>query len=373
MDDHDAVTPPPAFARSGARGEWVACRYADVQAILGDERFEVPPASDAGRVGTISWLRASVSRFVNGPEHRSRRADAVAELRTLRPDELRTSAHRRASDALAQAAKPGDRLDVMALLSRRVPMTVMASALGIARAQDAADAVIRIAAGYFPGSDPAAERLADTATAQLVVLLGLDDGGPGPAVGHLSGQAGTAGRPSGQASTVGCPSGQASNSPANLDVIVARIALMVQGCDATAGLIGNALHFLQDTGDAAAGWPTAAVLDEVLRYRPVLRASRRVAAKPASVNGSQVLAGDRLICNIEVANADPAATGAVTLPSLTFGYGVRPCPGQPQALALATGVIEAVRDACAFLPGHDVECEPAQPLRIPQRLEVVLR
>jgi cytochrome P450 len=326
---------PPSFARSGRSGEWIASRHDDVQAILADGRFGVPEAGPAGPVGTISWLRASVSRFANGAEHQRRRACAVTELRPLRPHQLRRAACRRATTAIRQAAPPGGRLDVMALLARRVPMAAMAGALGIARAQDAADAVIRIAGGYFPGSDAAAERLADTATAQLVVMLAPDDAGP--------------------------------PDPAMLDVAVARIALMVQGCDATAGLIGNALEFLRDAGDQVAGWSTSALLDEVLRSRPVVRASGRVARQPVRVLGRSVRAGDRVICDIEAASTGQAPA------SLTFGYGVRPCPGRPQALALATGVIEAVRDLCAFLPGQVVAPEPGHPLRIPARLEVVVR
>ncbi len=335
----DTVQVPPAMARSGP-GEWVACRYADVRAILADSRFEVAEADPAGPVGTIAWLRASVSRFVNGAEHRERRARAVTELRPLEPAELRRAARRRGGAAMNAAARPGGRLDVMALLARRVPMAAMAAGLGIACPEDAAEAAIMVAAGYFPGSDPQAEQTAGPATARLVNML----------------------------------------SPAGRDVIAARIALMVQGCDATAGLIGTALHRLQETQQGCADWPTPAVLDQALRLSPVLRASRRIARVPVSVNGARVGAGDTVVCNVEAANRDPAASGQPddpdlpdhARPSLTFGYGVRPCPGEPQAVALATGVIEAVREACTFLPGQRIEYEQS-PLRIPRRLEVVLR
>jgi cytochrome P450 len=366
---------PPAFTGSGTAGEWIARRYHDVQAILSDDRFEVPTAGPPGAVGTISWLRASVSRFVNGPEHRRRRSRAIAELTPLRPAELSRAAHERAGAALRQAASPGERVDVMALLARRVPVAVMADALGVARAaQDAADAVIAIAAGYFPGADPATQRSADQATAQLVALLALDDTAPGQPPDR-PGQAGP-GVPGPGGPGPGGP-GQPPDGPgqAGLDVIVARIALMVQACDATAGLIGTALHFLADAADPVAGWPTAAVLDEVLRHRPVLRASRRVARAPVSLGSLQVEPGDVVVCDVETANVDAAAPapGHPLPPVLTFGYGVRSCPGRPQALALATGVIEAVRDACAFHPGQPVDYEPDQPLRIPRRLEVTLR
>jgi cytochrome P450 len=337
MADDDVAQPPPPVARSGAR-EWTARRYADVLAVLADSRFEVPAAAPAGPAGTLSWLRASVPRFANGAEHRQRRARATAELRLLAPGQLRRAAYRRAGAAMTAAAGPGQRFDAMALLARRVPMAVMAAGLGITCQQDAADAAITIAAGYFPGSDPEAERRAGAATARLADLL----------------------------------------SPAGADVTAARIALMVQGCDATAGLIGLALHLLQDTRQACADWPADAVLDQVLWLSPVVRASRRTARVPVRVNGgTRIGAGETVVCEIEAAHRDPAApgycaSGGAIPPDLTCGSGLRPCPGRAQALALAAGVVAAARERAAFRPGQRVEYEPS-PLRIPARLEMVLR
>jgi len=337
MADDDVIQPPPPVARSGAR-EWTACRYADVLAVLADSRFEVAGAGPSGPLGTLSWLRGSVSRFANGAEHRQRRARAVAELRPLDPGRLRRAAHRRTAAVVTAAARPGQPFDAMALLARRVPMAVMAAGLGTTCPRDAADGAITIAAGYFPGSDPQAERRADAATARLADLL----------------------------------------SPAGADVIAARIALMVQGCDATAGLIGLALRLLQDPRQACAGRPAGAVLDQVLWLTPVVRVSRRTARVPVRVNGgARVGAGDTVVCDIEAAHRDPAAPGysacgAAVPPGLTFGSGLRPCPGRAQALALAAGVVDAVRERGTVLPGQPVEYEPS-PLRIPARLEVALR
>ncbi|HEY2578302.1 MAG TPA: hypothetical protein VGI74_18515 [Streptosporangiaceae bacterium] len=65
MADKDpGWTPPPPLARSGAAGDWVASRHADAVMILSDATFEVPEAGPPGEVGTISWLRASVSRLL---------------------------------------------------------------------------------------------------------------------------------------------------------------------------------------------------------------------------------------------------------------------------------------------------------------------
>jgi cytochrome P450 len=330
----------PAFARSGPAA-WLACRYADVQAVLADDRFGVAEAGAAGPVGTISWLRASVSRFSNGAAHQRRRALAVTELRRLDPAELRSAAERRARQRLSAVGRAGQRVDVMALLAREVPVATIASGLGLADDQEAAAAVISASAGYFPGADVRTRRRADAATARLVDLLG----------------------------------------PGEPEVIVARIALLVQGCDATAGLIGAALQLVRDMPEAAAGRPADAILAEALRYRPPLAVIRRVARVPVEFRGFRVLAGHTVGCSIEAANRDPAAfeeplgfdPGRPRQPSLTFGYGVRPCPGSAQALMLAAGVVDAVRERCDLAPAGPADYEPSAALRIPRRLEGVLR
>ncbi len=101
-------------------------------------------------------------------------------------------------------------------------MAALAAALGIADAEGAACAVPVVAAAYFPGTDAdqgrtgqgrtgqgrtgqgrtGRERAADLATAELARMLG----------------------------------------PGREEVTAARIALLVQACDGTAGLIGEAIH-----------------------------------------------------------------------------------------------------------------------------------
>lgn len=333
---------PNAFSKSAAQSEWVASRYRDVQAVLADERFEVVTFPEGGPVGTIGWLRASVSRFINGAEHQRRREHAVAELRRLDPEQLRSAAYRRSRAALRRAGQPGERIDVMLLLARRMPMAAMAANLGIADPDRAAEQVIAVAAGYFPGSDAPNQRAAEQALAQLVSIL----------------------------------------EPAELELIVTRIALMVQACDGTAGLIGITLHILQDAAPAGADprWSTDSLLLEALRRRPPLRASRRVVREPMTFRGQQLAAGAMVVCDVEVANQDPSVFHDPSRfdpdrrgpASLTFGYGVRPCPGQAQALGLAAGVVDAVRESCLCLPGEPVAYEPSQALRVPARLEVML-
>jgi cytochrome P450 len=340
MTAEDQPGTPAPLARSGA-GTWTVSRAADVRAVLSDKRLEVPEADPGGPVGTVSWLRASVSRFANGPEHQRRRERVVTELGQLDPASLRSAAHQLTLRELDQAGRPGELVDVMDRLARRVPMAVLAASLGMADAQHAAAAVIDVAGGYFTTQSAAAAERADAATAWLVEAL----------------------------------------APADLDVAIARITLLVQGCDATAGLIGTALHLLQDAAPDGTAWSTEAVLTETARHRPPVRASRRRASTAAGLGGGMIGAGDIVVCDIEAASRDATVVDRPGLfdparrpePWLTFGFGIRPCPGSAQALALAAGVVGAVRERCGFRPGTPVAYEPSAALRILQRLDLVLR
>jgi cytochrome P450 len=307
---------------------WIVTRHSQVRAVLADPAYQVPAVVAGGPAGTIGWLRSSACRFANGDDHSRRRALVAAELERMPPEALREDAERRAHAVIDAKVSTG-RLDVMACLARRVPMAVLAARLGIADADRAADAVSITAAAYFPGADAEAERAADLSTARLSAML----------------------------------------SPAAQEIIAARITLMVQGCDATAGLIGKAVHrALQPVPDRPAAGPTDAILAEVLRYDPPLRVSRRVSREAADLGGCRVPDGSVLLLRVDSANRDP---DALDLPALTFGYGLRPCPGQAQALALAAGVVQAVRDRCVAVSGP-VEYEPPVNVRVPARLEAIL-
>jgi cytochrome P450 len=336
-----AAGAPPARA-TASPGGWVVPGYADVLAVLADERFEVaavPP--DGAAEGTIGWLRASVSRFTNGAEHDRRRALTVTELDRLDPVALHAGARDRATEALAAAGQPGVQADVMSLLARPVPMAVLAAGLGAADPDAAAAAAIDVAAAYFGAGDEDVQRAADQGVARLLELFG----------------------------------------PAPAEVLVARITLLAQACDGTAGLIGETLRLLQDAPECGAAWRTDAALLETLRYRPAVRLIRRVARAAVPVADGEIAAGETVACDLDAANTDPGVFGDPDVfepgrpgpASLTFGAGLRPCPAPAHALALAAGVVEAVRETCGFLPGQPVDYEPPAALRIPARLEVILR
>jgi cytochrome P450 len=306
--------------------EHVISDYDEVRDVLSDDRFDVVTADPCDVVGTLAWLRAVGPRFSNGAEHEGRRALAVACLQRLDPRALRAAAYGRTRDALADVGRSGDELDAMRHLARAVPMATLAEALGFPDPDRAASAVTTVAAAYFGGADEALRRQADTATAQLWGMPWAGD----------------------------------------TESVVARISLMVQACGGTAGLIGMALHALQD----ALGAPTDVLLADVIRRSPPVRSTRRVANTNVTIGDRQIAAGTTILCDLAAANHDAAAVEA---PSLAFGFGIRPCPGKSEAMMLAAGVIDAVRDTCTVPIGQSIEFEPTAGLRIPQRLRVILR
>jgi len=185
---------------------------------------------------------------------------------------------------------------------------VLAERFGVADPGRCADAVADVAAAYFPGAEEPVRRAADAATRSLLDML----------AGAGADGAGT-------------------------DAAVARITVMVQGCDATASLIAAALDVLRELSDDCS---SDDLLAQTVYRSPPLRAIRRVALAAADLDGREIATGDRVTCDIHAAQAaaEPAGDKPAAA-ALTFGYGARPCPGPEHALALAAGVIDAVRTA----------------------------
>ncbi|MFF5174523.1 cytochrome P450 [Micromonospora sp. NPDC000089] len=308
--------PPCGPPTPDADGGWSVTRYADVHAVLTDPAFEVPVAPP-GPPGTLAWLRGAVARFSPAERHAGRRALAVAALGSIDPDLLRRDAARLTAElCVAGGSSPPAPLGRRALATpstvealggtgsdpvaplRGVPVRVLAAHLGLADPVAAVPAVAAVAAAYQPGADRAAVRRADDGVAALLALT----------------------------------------PPEPPEALANRIGLLVQACDATAGLIAAAARYAPTVPRAV---PTAALLAEVLRVDPPVRGTRRRAVTGAEVGGRSIPAGAHLWLRFDAANRDPARDPAA--PPLTFGAGRHGCPGQRHALALAAGVVEAAR------------------------------
>ncbi|MEU5587339.1 cytochrome P450 [Streptomyces chrestomyceticus] len=295
--------------------------------LLTDPGWRVPPVPEDVPEGTMAWLRARVARFSSGEAHARRRALAIGALGALgvsdgpdvNAEALRDAARVRTQELLSA---PGT-VEVMARVARVVPAEVLAASLGLPVTADTAGLVGDVASAYHAHGEtiPAADR--------ALTRLVADCGGTWD------------------------------------EATAARIGLLVQAYDATAGLIGNAAYLALTGAEAGAGTGTGHApepppepsadlvtdrLDQTLRTDPPVRGTLR-----APVDGG-----------------DPVRVGLVTSDgSLAFGAGAHACPGQAHARAVAAGVLDALLARGCRLVRPDLAYEPSVNLRVPAALEVV--
>jgi cytochrome P450 len=303
-------------------------RQADVRAALADPRLQVTPPAPGD--GPMARLRRAVSRFSDGAEHTARRSAAVAEYGRIAVAALRAEVGARVCVELAAAR--GGRIDLMPA-ARAIPVGVLATAMGLPAglSSEVSEMVAVIAAAYPPGAvvEPV---LADRAVTRLEALLGHPEPGR----------------------------------------FAALAVLLVQTCDATAGLIGNTLGQVLSHGARGA---VDAALAETLRFDPPVRATVRIAREPVSIGEVAIPATATVILDLAAANRDPAVfaypgrfdPGRPERASLTFGSGHRSCPGEKAAFEMAAGFVQAAL-GCELA---DIRYAPSTNLRVPSRLEVI--
>jgi cytochrome P450 len=303
-------------------GRWVVATADDVAAVLQDPRAAVGFVPDPDR--SVGALQARMARFTDGPAHAARRAAAVRLLAAIDPDGLRRDAAAATRESLAAHRDPAD-LDVMTGLARRIPVAVLARALGAADPGAAVDATADLAAAVAPtlGSTPPAS--ADTAVATLTGLL----------------------------------------AGAGEDVPVAAISLLFQAFDATAALIGNAAARLGAGAPAGAD----ALLADTLRLDGPVQLTTRLGTAAIPLGGRTVPAGVRIVVVLAAAATDPSVADD---PAVGFGRGPHACPGAEHAVALAAGVLDALIARGARARPGPITYEPRLNLRVPRRLAVVL-
>jgi cytochrome P450 len=293
---------------------------------LTDPAYTVPPVPTGGPTPGIRWLRRNVARFTDGPDHARRRRLVTDLLAGADLTELRGWAAEY-TRAIVRQTGP---VDLMTEVARVVPVEVLCAVLGLPSAP--ASSVAVIARAYQPGTG--AEEPADEAVAELVEAFG----------------------------------GIANEATAS------TIALLAQACDATAGLIGNAVL-------RAA---TNCLVDGVVAERQPdasLPSAGTVAAADLVENAALTVATNCLVDAVvaETLRQDPpvrmtrrqvaGTVVAVDLAGLPFGAGPHECPGREHAQAIAAGILEAVR-GCRLVDPH-VEYEPSVALRVPVALVVM--
>jgi cytochrome P450 len=241
--------------------------------------YPVPPVPIGGPAVGIRWLRRNIARFTDGPDHDRRHRQATSLLAAVDIDGLRQRAAERTRAVLAD----GGPVDL-------IPVEVLAAAMGLPPVPAAT--VATIATAYQPGTGE--EEPADEAVAELVAAFG------------------------------GVPD----------EVTAATIAVLVQACAATAGLVTNAARRTDPAKSART------IVAETLREDPPVRVTRRVAPNEFDETGRRSvrpdISGGCVVVHREVVTVDLVALG------LPFGAGAHECPGRDHAVAIATGIIETL-------------------------------
>jgi cytochrome P450 len=142
-------------------------------------------------------------------------------------------------------------------------------------------------------------------------------------------------------------------------VLANLVGLLSQTCDATAGLLGNAVVALHaqpalyaQLRAAPQRWP--ALLREVSRHDPAIHNTRRYTADAVELLGVRIPAGQMIV--VVLASAGQAESG--------FGHGRHACPGQPIAQTIATACLQGWVDGLEDMP-LAWSYRPSQNARIP--------
>lgn len=155
--------------------------------------------------------------------------------------------------------------------------------------------------------------------------------------------------------------------PATL--IANAVGLMIQACEATAGLIGNTMVSL---GRASARVSEVsdinALVARVAHLDPPVQNTRRFMAADAVLCGQAVRANDTVLVLLAAAAHDPGGNTGGDRKPWTFGAGRHACPGDALAQVLAACTVQALlaRDVQPGRLLHDLRYRPSVNARIPQ-------
>ncbi|MDR3383746.1 cytochrome P450 [Cupriavidus basilensis] len=119
------------------------------------------------------------------------------------------------------------------------------------------------------------------------------------------------------------------------------IGLLIQACEATAGLVGNMLLCLgRDTSHGPELPALDCVAARVLREDPPVQNTRRFLAADVRLCGAQLKTGDAVLVVLAAASLEQSE--AATPAPWTFGRGRHACPGDALASTVAQAVVAAL-------------------------------
>ncbi len=163
-----------------------------------------------------------------------------------------------------------------------------------------------------------------------------------------------AAKPAGRGSLLAAVQAEATDD-APLALLANLVGLLSQTCEATAGLLGNAIVALAHEPGlrrAVGSHPGLlhALVQEVARHDPPIQNTRRFAHESVVIDGIELAPGDAVLLVLGAANRDPALNPSpasfelnrTERRDLGFGNGVHACPGQALACTVAAAGLEAL-------------------------------
>ncbi|PKH12899.1 cytochrome [Pseudomonas sp. 43NM1] len=339
MDPIIAAThadPYPYYAQLRAEGGlvfhqqlqlWVASSAAAVAAVLAHPDCHVRPFAEpvpkAIADGEAGEVFGRLMRMNDGPRQQCPRAAVEPVLAMIDQDEVR---------ALVRARLLTADADGLNKAMLRDPVCVVAALLGFTPDQGRmiSDLTADFVACLSPLSTTAQLAAAHSATEQLrgyfIELLEI----PGVHSSLLTG---------------------IRQRAADLDretLTANLIGLCSQTCEATAGLIGNALVALIQNPQLPGG--ADEFLAEVQRFDPPVQNTRRFVAAACEIDRVSLARGDTILLLLASANRDPLLneqpdTFLIDRPnrrSFSFGAGRHQCPGQLLALTIASATLTQI-------------------------------
>ena len=352
---------------------WLATRYADIRAILGDQRFSSDTTRAgyplSGMTGGAAAGSAAVRGFIrmDPPEHTRLRRMVTRDFMVKRVEALRPTLQR-LTDELCDAMErtgPDERpVDLVESLALPLPSLAISLLLGV------------------PYED---HGLFQELTGKLLARE-IDeeerDRARGELTRYLSGLVDAKREQPGDDILSRLITDREANDELNHQEIVAFAALLlVAGHETTANMIGlSALSLMldQDTAGRLRQDPSLirGAVEELLRFHSIIRnGPRRAATEDVEVGGQLIRAGEGVIVAVPSANRDeetfPGADKLdVCRPNaqhhVAFGYGIHQCLGQALARAELQVVIGTLLHR---FPGM----RPAAPLdEVPFRTDMAI-
>ncbi|MGW8379189.1 cytochrome P450 [Streptomyces sp. ODS28] len=352
---------------------WLATRYADVRAILGDQRF----SSDTTRTGyPLSGMTggaragsAPVRGFIrmDPPEHTRLRRMVTRDFMVKRVEAMRPTLQQ-LTDELCDAMERADRsehpVDLVQALALPLPSLAISLLLGV------------------PYED---HELFQRLTGRLLSREIDEDErqvARGELSAYLNGLVNAKREQPGDDILSRLITEREANDELGHEELVAFAALLlVAGHETTANMIGlSALTLMRDpeTAELLRRDPSLirGAVEELLRFHSIIRnGPRRAATEDVEINGTVIRAGEGVIVAVPSANRDEETFAEadrldVCRPNaqhhVAFGYGIHQCLGQALARAELQVVIGTL---LRRFPGM----RPAAPLdEVPFRTDMAI-